>query len=255
MSSIPLDQQLLLALQACALVGLILRLWWNGLYRIYPRFFSYLLLTLLQTAILPFVPYSSLTYGKWWMLSEGLIVCAYVLVILELCKVLLRGLPGITSVARRYIKWTLAVATFGSLLLLGAERAPLSMIGHFFTCERSIVSSVTIFVLLMMLFLVYNPVPLNRNVITYALGYGVYFLTKAAAIFLRNVSPAWSRELRAILVTVSTGCLVFWLFALNRRGEIKTTVVGHQWSPETERQLLLQLQTVNASLARVLPRS
>ena len=69
--------------QACALVGLILRLWWNGPYRIYPCFFSYLLLTLLQTAILPFVPYSSLTYGNWWRLSEGLIVCAYVLVILR----------------------------------------------------------------------------------------------------------------------------------------------------------------------------
>ncbi len=82
MSGIPLDQQLLLALQACALVGLILRLWWTGLYRIYPWFFSYLLLALLQTAILPFVPYSSLAYGNWWMLSEGLIVCAYALVIL-----------------------------------------------------------------------------------------------------------------------------------------------------------------------------
>jgi hypothetical protein len=189
MSGMPIDQQLLVGLQTGALVGLILRLWWNGLYRIYPCFFSYLLLALLQTAILPFVPYSSLAYGNWWMLSEGLIVCAYVLVILELYKVLLSGLPGITTVVRRYIKWTLVVAIFGSLLLLGAERAPLSMIGYFFTCERAIVSSVTIFVLLMMLFLVYYPVPLNRNVLTYALGYAGYFLTKAAAIFLRNVTP------------------------------------------------------------------
>src|SRR5579862_1400452 len=109
-SSIPLEQQLLLTLQTCALVGLIIRLWWTGLFRTYPFFFVYLLVSLLQTAVLSLVPYRSLAYRNAWLATEGLIVCEHVLVVLELCKVLLRDLPGITTVARRYIKWTMAVA-------------------------------------------------------------------------------------------------------------------------------------------------
>jgi hypothetical protein len=65
----------------------------------------------------------------------------------------------------------MAVAVAGSLVLLRVERAPVSVIGYFFECERSIISSLVIFVLLTMLFLVYYPVPLNRNVIAYSIGY------------------------------------------------------------------------------------
>ena len=50
------------------------------------------------------LPYRSLGYPNAWLATEGLIVCAHVLVVLELGKVLLRDLPGITTLARRYIK-------------------------------------------------------------------------------------------------------------------------------------------------------
>jgi len=250
MSSIPLEQQLLLAVQTAALVGLVIRLWWTGLYRTYPYFFSYLGLALLQTAVLTPIPFSSFAYRDAWMISEGLVLCAHVLVILELCKVILRGLPGITTVARRYIKWTLGIAVVGSLLLLGVERAPLGMYGYFLACERAIVSSLVFFVLLMMGFLVYYPLPLNRNAISYSIGYGVYFLTKAAAIFVRNLAPTWHRPVSTTLVSISTVCLSFWLFALSRRGETRAMGALHHWSSEEEERLLSQLQTINAGLNR-----
>jgi hypothetical protein len=209
-----------------------------------------LLLALLQTAALTPIPYRSLAYRDAWMVTEGLIVCADVLVVLELCKVLLRGLPGITTVARRYVQWTLALAIGGSLLLLGVERVPLGITGYFFTCERAIMSSLVFFVLAMMLFLFYYPVPLNRNVVSYSIGYAVYFLTKAAAIFLRNLAPTRYREISTVLVGISTVCLIYWLFALSRRGETRVMVVGHQWSSEEEERLLSQLSAINASLGR-----
>jgi hypothetical protein len=250
MSSMPHEQQLLLALQTCALIGLTIRLWWTGLFRTYPFFFGYLLVSLLQAVVLPPIPYRSLAYRNAWLATEGLIVCAHVLVVLELCKVLLRDLPGITTVARRYIKWTMAIAIAGSLVLLRVERAPVSVVGYFFTCERSIVSSVVIFVLLTMLFLAYYPIPLNRNVIIYSIGFTVYFLTKATAIFLRNLTPTWYREASTVLIIISTACLIFWLLALSRRGETRAMVAGHQWSSEAEERLLSKLRAINASLVR-----
>ena len=250
MPSIPLEQQVLLALQTGALVGLTVRLWWTGLYRIYPYFFSYLLLALLQTAVLAPIPFYSLAYRNAWLITEGLILCSYTLVVLELYKVILHGLAGITTVAHRYIKWTLAVAVVSSLLLLAAEQVPSRLVGYFLACERAIVSSLVIFILLTMLFLVYYPLPLNRNVITYAIGYAVYFLTKAAAIFVRNVGPEWGRQISTVLVSISTVCLIFWLFSLSRRGETRAIVVGHQWSSEEEERLLSQLRAINAGLGR-----
>jgi hypothetical protein len=106
------------------------------------------------------------------------------------------------------------------------------------------------FVLLINLFLVYYPIPLNRNVIVYSIGYAVYFLTKAAALFARNVSDELQRQISAVLIAVSTGCLIFWALALNRRGETKTVVIGHKWRAEDEERLLSQLKEINASLGR-----
>jgi len=250
MLNLPLEQQLLLVLQTVALVGLCIRLGWTGLYRNYPWFLSYLLLVLIQGIVLAPLPYRSITFRNVWMASEGLILCAYVLVVLELCKVLLSGLPGITTVARRYIKWTLAVAIAGSLLLLAVERTPVSTIGYFYRCERAVVSSLMIFVLLMILFLVYYPLPLNRNVIIYSIGYAVYFLTKAAVIFVRNLAPTWHRPISTALLIISTICLLYWLFSLSRRGETRTMVVGHHWTSEQEQRLLAQLHAINAGLSR-----
>jgi hypothetical protein len=253
MSSVPLEQQLLLALQTCALIGLSIRLWRAGLCRKYPFFVSYLLLASLQTAVLSTLSYRSMVYRNAWLVTEGLIVCAYVLVVLELCKILFNGLPGITAVAQRYIQWTLVFSIIGSLLLLAAERAPVSMFGYFMTCERAVISSLVIFVLLMMLFLAYYRVPLNRNVIVYSIGYALYFLAKAAAAFLRNLSPGWYREISTALVGISSACLLFWLFGLSRHGETRAIVVGHQWSSESEERLMAHLKTVNASLGRMVP--
>src|ERR1700730_7113972 len=66
-SSMPIEQQLLLALQTSVLVGLSARLWWTGPYRKYPCFFSYLLLGLLRTAVMAPLPFCSRGYRNGWL--------------------------------------------------------------------------------------------------------------------------------------------------------------------------------------------
>jgi hypothetical protein len=43
---------------------------------------------------------------------------------------------------------------------------------------------------------------------------------------------------------------MFWLVGLNRRGEEKDIVVGHQWNPGDDQRLLEQLGAINARLLR-----
>jgi hypothetical protein len=250
MYRLPLDQQVLIVLQTAALVGLCVHMWRARLQQTYVYFFAYLLLALLQTLLGVFIPYDQPAYVYMWLGTEGLIVCFYVLIVLELYTIVLKDLTGLASVSRRYLRITLAAAILISLVLLSFEKNPPSVTGLFLILERTIVGSLLIFVLFITMFLVYYPVPLNRNVIVYSVGYAVYYLTKAAALFLRNIGHRWDRPLGDLLIVVSSSCLVFWMFTLNRSGEAKNVVIGHRWHPEDEERLLSQLKEINASLGR-----
>src|ERR1700694_1403560 len=113
---LPPEQQLLILIQVSALIGLSFRIWWTALYRVYLYFFGYLLADLVQIAILSSVPFDSLIYRNALLWTEGLIVCFYVLVVLELYSIVFQGLAGIANLSQRYIKLALAVAIFASLL-------------------------------------------------------------------------------------------------------------------------------------------
>jgi len=242
--------QILLSIQTLSLALLAVRIWWSGLYRLYPCFFLYLAADLLQATILASVPYGTLLYRDSWVATEGLIACSYALVILELYSVVLRDLVGIARLSRRYImaNWALAVSI--SLIMLTLESTSTYLAAGFLLVERVIVTSLVILVLLVSFYLAYYPVPLNRNVVVYSLGYVVYFLTKAATLLLTNHSHQWPPFINVILIGVSTACLIFWLFALSPQGEKKTLVVGHRWNLEDEALLLAKLRAINERLIR-----
>jgi hypothetical protein len=248
MPQFPLDQLVLFLAQAALLVILIVRLWRAGLQRVYPFFFSYLLAELLRTIVAFFVPYKGPVYPYVWSAGEGLIACCYALIVVELYRVILRDLPGIASTARRYITGTVAIATAGSLLLLRLEQRPRNFVSTLIVIDRAIVFSLVIFILLVSAFLAYYPIPLNRNVVTYSIGYAVYFLTKATALFVRTLGHRVSQQISFIMLAVSSACLLFWALTLNRQGEERTLVIGHKWNREDEALLLSKLKAINANL-------
>jgi hypothetical protein len=248
MLQLPLDQLVLVVAQGALLVTLIVRLWLAGLHRIYPFFFSYLLAELLQTVFGAAIPYKAHVYRYFWMASEGIIACCYTLIVVELYRVVLRDLPGIATISRRYITITVAIATVGSLFLLRLEEDPRNYVSTFLVIERAIVVSLVIFILLVSAFLAYYPIPLNRNVVIYSIGYAVYFLTKATALLVRTLGHHVSPQISTILLVVSSACLLFWALTLNRQGETRAVVVGHKWKVEDEARLLSKLKAINAHL-------
>ncbi len=252
MTGLPFEQQFLLGLQAVALVSLCLRLWTTGLYRRYAAFFSFLLLEFTQVAILPFLAPNRIAYRNTWMVTEGLIVGACALVVLETYTSIFRDFAGIASVARRYIKISLGAAVFVSLVLVSLEKTPSTIPQYFLVCDRVTVSSLLFLVLSALVFLVYYPIPLNRNAMLYSIGFTLYLLARSTAFFIANLKySSWSRVAGEAPLAVSTACLLFWLFTLNQKGETKSVVVGHQWNPSNEKRLLSQLRQINESLLRV----
>ena len=250
MYRLPFDQLVLLIIQTALLLGLCVRLWSARLHRVYRYFFGYVLVSLLQTAVMSLVPFDRVHYVYAWVATESLTVCFYALIVLELYTLILGDLVGIASLSRRYITGSIAIAILASLLLLFFEKTPAGIASTFLIFERAIVSSLLIFVLLLTAFIVYYPVPLNRNVVVYSIAYSVYFATKAGALFASNFSHQWYRQVSTLLVGVSTACLMLWVFALSRGGETKSEVIGHRWQPNDRERLLSQLKAINASLAR-----
>src|SRR5579883_1239996 len=99
MHQLPFEQQLLALAQALALVVLCVRLWLARLHRVYPFFFTYLLANFFQICLPLLVPFDSMLYRDLWLVTESLLICFYVLVVLELYSIVLQGMVGIASLS------------------------------------------------------------------------------------------------------------------------------------------------------------
>jgi len=250
MHQFPTEQIVLLLVQTSILLGLVLRVWVTGLFRTYPWFFGYLLVASLQVLLSPFVPYDSVYYRYYWLVTQALLTCFCALIVLELYTLILRDLTGIASASRRYLRICLGLAIAGSLLLLFLEQTPHTVISKFLVIDRALVTSLLIFVLMLTAFLIYYPVPINRNLVVYSIGYAVYFMVKASELLARNITHAWGRQLDVVVVAASTASMLFWLVGLSRQGEEKTLVIGHRWNRGDQDKVLQRLKALNASLLR-----
>jgi len=250
MHRFPTEQIVLLILQGSILLGLVFRMWATGLFRNYPYFFCYLLLDALQTLVGPFLPYDSHVYRYWWLVTQALLTSFCALIVLELYALVLRDLTGLASASRRYVKICLGIAILASLLLLRVEKTPHDIFNAFLIIDRAIVTSLLIFVLFLTAFLVYYPIPINRNLVVYSMGYAVYFLIKASGLLAVNVTYSGHRQFSMALLIASTASMLFWLVGLSRQGEEKTLVIGHRWNREDQDKVLERLKAINASLLR-----
>ena len=250
--SLPLHEYVLAVVGSVALALLIARLVASGLAQRYKYFFCYLIVDLLQTAAPLFISFKSTLYFYFFLATEGLMLCFYVLIVFELYSVLLRNLKGIATIARWFTAAALGISIVLPLLLRKALPRPRYPIEEFFLFEIPVVSSLVLFILLLTLFLAYYPIPLHRNALVYAAGYAVYFLSKATLLFLNNTgSSTWIRGFSTAASIVATASVVFWAVFLNREGERRTIIAGHRWSsPGAQVQVLKRLHELNESLLR-----
>lgn len=249
---LPLHEYILSLLGAAALALLMVRLLASGLARQYKYFSCYVAVDLIQTTAPFFISFRSNLYGTVFVVTEGLMLCLYVLIIFELYSVVLRDLKGIARVARLFTVGAITISIIAALLLRGTLPRPRYLIEQVFLLEIPVVASVVIFILLLTVFLVYYPIPLHRNGLVYASGYAVYFLSKAALRFLNSAgSSALFRDWSAAASIMATLSIIFWAVFLNREGERRTITAGHRWSdPGAQVDVLKRLQELNESLLR-----
>jgi len=247
---LPSTERYILILQGSILFGAAIRVWASGLHRTYRYFFGYLIAAILSTVAALTTPFATNLYRNVFLTVEGVAIIFFVLIVQEVYSTVLSAFTGIASTARRYIQIAVGVAIFVSLLLLTFETVPVNLTGKMFLLDRAIMFSLLLFVLFMLVFLIYYPISLSRNVLVYSIGFAFYFLAKAGTLFVRNLGFGMDRWMSIFLLIVSNTCMVLWLIGLSRNGEKRGAVIGHFWNQEEDERLLEQLKIINANLSR-----
>lgn len=229
------------------------RLFRNGLSLNYKVFFAYVVFRVPNGSWTFFIDTKSATYQLWWMRLEPILWVFYVLLVLELYRLVLEKYPGIYTLGRRFLYVGVGVAITISALSLIPKINPQApqrskTLGYFIAAERGIDFSLAIFILLLLLFLAVFRVPLARNVKVHAAIYSVYFLSNTLVFLLHSLFGLRMKdEVNLLLMATSSGCLVAWLFLLSPKGELVAAPVT-RISAGDEQRILVHLDVLNRTL-------
>jgi len=255
--SLSLLERCLWALSTACTVALIVRLWRERLYTVYRFLFAYLILDVLLSVVLSQLSPKTYAYGLIFIVSQPVLWFLYILITLELYTLVLGSHPGIATLGRRFVQVAMAMAIGGAALStwfidLKTPTRSSPVLQYTFVLNRAVTTSVVIFLFVIVCFLVWFPVRLNRNVVAYCVGYFVFFLSKSFVLLTRNLlGPDWTRTLSTLMLGISCLCLIFWIAALRRKAEDASVVSGHRWRRQDEDRLIEQLDAINASLHRI----
>ena len=246
-------------LKAVALLGSVLmalKLYRTGLYRRYPVFFAFFLFRIPNSIWPLFLEVSSPLYQKVWVLTELIEFGFYVLMVLELYKLVLEKYKGLYSLGRWALYLSLAISVSISAISLLPRIKPTMpqssrIMLYVLATERGIQTGLAIFIILILCFLSFFPVKLSRNVRMHALVFSIFFLSNTFVVLMRSLFGLRLADVvNTVLLAVTAASVVAWLTLLRVAGED----LPHEpvlYGQEHESRLLAHLDSLNAALLRV----
>lgn len=245
-------------LQFVSLVGAALvvgRLFATGLWRHYPLFFAYFVFRVPNTVWPLFMKNDTFTYERTWIETEPITWIFHILVVVELCRLVLKRHRGIYSLLRWAMYGSLAIAigiSIAALLPKIKLRPDMTtrLVGFWYATNRGIDFALAIFILLILFVLSRYPVQLNRNTLVHATLYTVFFFGGAFTMFLHTLFGNQANDqVNLVLEFTSIACIFGWATLLTPRGEkVQTSLL--KFSARHEEQALRQLESLNATLLK-----
>ena len=245
-------------LRAVLLLGsalTVFQLYRTGLYRRYPYFFLYFIFRIPNSLWPFFLKSSDHLYEQIWLLTSPMVLIFYVLITLELYRLVLENYKGLYSAGRWALYVSLAISVSISALSLlpkikpGMPQRSKYMVYELAT-ERGVDTSLAIFIILMLCFLSLFPVKLSRNVRVMALVYSVFFLSNVFVLLMRSLfGLKMIGEVNTLLMAVSAASVISWLVLLRPAGEASPQLQVRV-QEGYEGRLLNHLDTLNSALLR-----
>lgn len=245
-------------LQAVLLVGsmlMVLMLYRTGLYRRYPIFFAFFIFRI-PNGIWPlFLQISSPLYQEVWVLTEPIELGFYVLMVLELYKLVLERYKGLYTLGRWALYVSLSISVSISAISLLPRIQPSmpqqsKVMFYMLATERGVHTGLAIFIALILCFLSLFPVKLSRNVRVHALVFSVFFLSSTFMLLMRSLfGMHLADEVNTVLLGITAASMVAWLTLLRAAGE-ESRPAPALYGQEDESRLLRHLDSLNAALLR-----
>jgi hypothetical protein len=196
-----------------------------------------------------------MAYYGIWVSTQPILWLSYILVVFELYSLVLKHYRGIYSVGRIFFFVAVATSTAISALTVSVTTTGAlvknPLLYYYALAERGIVTSLAIFLLLLMVLVAWFPVPLSRNLLIHCSVYTAYFFALNVIDLFWHLSGLqasyWSNMARYV---VALGCYFCWAFLLSPSGEDRTASLHLGRSPLEEKRLLGQLEGLNATLLR-----
>lgn len=187
--------------------------------------------------------------------TEPVLIAARAAAVFEICAGVLESYRGLSIFSRITLLIALGASVIVSILLHWPEFSfsgePFLWLRVQYLTETTVYSALLMFLLLLALFLLYHPAPIRRNLLAHGIGFSVYMLSSAAAVWLRNQDASqWTRAASTIRLGVTVAGLAAWAWLLSPRGEEETVHVHVPLSPETEQRVLARLEALNSALER-----
>lgn len=237
-------------------VVLVIRLFWLKLAGKYAVFTALIAFSVVWSLIVALVPWRArnIDYRVAWLIFEPIAWTLYVWVVYSILQKIMATHRGILSASRK-----LFAACFVASVVIGLLSARVEfVIAHpdapvtlALIIERGFCTVSLLLLLATLVYLLWFPVSVTRNVALLCGGLMIYFAVKTALLLVRDIwTPDSVRLVSLLLILVSTACLTMWALALSRAGESEMVRPGHSWKPKEQERLVHQLEAINAVLLR-----
>jgi len=235
----------------------VLRLFWSRLtkrYRAFTVLFSFRGIDLLYPL---FIDFRSSLYAYLWAITEPVFRILYILVVLELYRLILEQYKGLYSFGRWVLYGSSALAAIISILTLlphitPAMPQPTRYLGYVYAFDRGVDLSLVIIILVLLVFLSQFPVKLSRNVLVHASLYSLYFLSSSIyGLLWKMLGLKAQTDVSLIFQGISAACTMGWLFLLTAEGEKVPAAVHLRFSAEYEQRALGKLDALNQTLLKI----
>ena len=249
MSSVGLTRALLvLSALGCALT--VVRLCASGLSTRYRIFTLYFVFTAMDQVWPTFFLPNSVAYFYLWIVTEPVSRVFCVFGVLELYRLMLERYRGLYSLGRWVMYGASLISVAVSILMLLPRITPAMAqksvyLGYAYAFNRGVDFSLTIFILLILVFISQYPVSLSRNMVVHASLYSIYFLSSGTySLVRRAIGGGSANVLNLVFSGIVAACTLAWFVLLTPKGEEAKAARIH-FSPDYEARVLGKLEALN----------
>lgn len=221
-----------------------------GLVRLYPALTSLLIFQALRSMLLIYYHGDDVTYSWLYVCSTPLLYALNVWAGLEVYKQVFEAYSGLAVLGRRSLALAAGLgAAFAFVYVYagsGVAGEPFPILRFVLLFEASIAFIVLFFLVTLICFMLWFPVPLKRNVVGYAVGLCVALAMICTGVALRVFAGAETRALASSVILAAAAVVSgYWAATLGRAGERTLLQGAVPRSQVDQARLLNQLKSLN----------